>query len=522
MRSLLLVVGVMLCTLLQVNLVPGQTHSELWGSNGEKWQPDGRLPDFSFAGYHFSEDPLPEMKVVASVKDFGARGDGKTDDTSAIKRAIAETDEGAILIPAGRYVVSDIIWIKKPNIVLRGEGPGKTVIYCPRTLEDVLPNMGKTTRGKPTSNYSWSGGFIWVKGSIGRREIAAIRTASPRGSKTLQIERPKGQLSEGQRVTIELTDDDKKSLLTHIYSGAPGDTAKMTKPVTIRMANRVVSIEGTRVTLERPLPLEVRKAWKPILKTYEPRVSEVGIEDLSIEFPVKPYPGHTFEERGMNGIAMNGVVDCWIRNVQISNSDSGIYIEGEFCTADGITLDSKRRESKGTTGHHGISLGKDCLVQNFDFKTHFVHDFTVSKTKNGNVVKNGKGINLSLDHHKGGPHENLFCNIDVGKGSEIWRCGGGDSLGKHCGARGTFWCIRSKEDIHWPPLQFGPDSINIVGVKTSAKSIKNPNGKWLEAIPPKKLQPADLHAAQLARRLNRTMRPTPQQAAEPEAGELRR
>ena len=86
--------------------------------------------------------------------------------SSAFTKAIEATDMGAITIPPGRYIVSDIIWIKKPNIVLRGAGPGKTVIYCPRTLEDVRPNMGATTSGKPTSNYSWSGGFIWVKGKF--------------------------------------------------------------------------------------------------------------------------------------------------------------------------------------------------------------------------------------------------------------------------------------------------------------------------------------------------------------------
>jgi hypothetical protein len=43
--------------------------------------------------------------------------------------------------------------------------------------------------------------------------------------------------------------------------------------------------------------------------------------------------------------------------------------------------------------------------------------------------------------------------------------------------------------------------MTLVGVRTSATSTRDPNGKWFEAIPPEKLEPADLHAAQLARRL---------------------
>src|SRR6185503_6442966 len=34
--------------------------SELWGRGGERWSPRSRLPDFSFAGYHFGDDPIPD------------------------------------------------------------------------------------------------------------------------------------------------------------------------------------------------------------------------------------------------------------------------------------------------------------------------------------------------------------------------------------------------------------------------------------------------------------------------------
>ena len=209
---------------------------------------------------------------------------------------------------------------------------------------------------------------------------------------------------------------------------------------------------------------------------------------------------------GMNGIAMDGVSDCWIRNVRISNSDSGIFIMGNFCTAEGILLDSKRPEGGGATGHHGISIGQDCLIQNFQFQTHFIHDFTLGMFRSGNVIKNGKGINISLDHHKKGPFENLFCNIDAGEGIELWRCGGGSGLGKHCGARGTFWCIETEGRISRPPTRFGPDSINIVGIRIDGSSSKIRTGKWIEIIRPEKLHPADLHAAQLERRLSERSR----------------
>lgn len=476
-----------------------QVHSDLWGNEGELWNPAGRLPDFSFAGYHSGEQAIPDVKAVANVTDFGAIGDGKTDCTQAFRDAIAATASGAITIPPGRYILSDILWIEKPGIVLRGAGPDKTELHVVTELEDVRPNMQATTSGKPTSGYSWSGGFLWVKGWIGEKKIAAITSENHRGDTqiTLDHETP---LKPGQLVTIIVKDDAQKSLLNHLYDNDPGNTDQVKMPIRVKMVNRIAAVHGPRITMERPLRFDIRPAWDPVLTTFTPSVSEVGIEDLAVTFPEKPYGGH-FSERGMNAIALNDVANCWVRNVRISNSDSGLFLGGVFCSASDVVIDSHRAENRGATGHHGISLGTDCLVENFDFQTHFIHDFTLDSFKAGNVIKNGRGTNLSLDHHKKAPFANLFCNVDVGGGSEIWRCGGGSDLGKNCGIYETFWAIKSKQNIAWPPESFAPDAINLVGIKTAAEEVKTPKGKWLETMSPASLEPKDLHAAQLARRL---------------------
>ncbi len=52
--------------------------------------------------------PPPPSKLVVNVKDKGAKGDGKTDDTKAIQAAIdaaAETKHSTVLVPAGTYMV---------------------------------------------------------------------------------------------------------------------------------------------------------------------------------------------------------------------------------------------------------------------------------------------------------------------------------------------------------------------------------------------------------------------------------
>ena len=41
--------------------------SELWGTNGELWNPGGRLPDFSYAGYHCGEAAIPHVATGINV-----------------------------------------------------------------------------------------------------------------------------------------------------------------------------------------------------------------------------------------------------------------------------------------------------------------------------------------------------------------------------------------------------------------------------------------------------------------------
>lgn len=481
-----------------------QQHSALWGERGERWTPASRLPDFSFAGYRCGEAPLPRVAAVANVRDFGAAGDGETDDTAAFRRAIEATAAGAILIPEGRYLLSDILWIQKPGLVLRGEGPDRTVLRFTTELEDVRPNPQATTGGRPTSGYSWSGGFVWFQGKIGAAPLASIVSEALRGDDTLTLAGTDADaVRPGQWIQLELRDDEQKSLLAHLYSGDPGDTGEIQKPITLRFASRVRAVDGTRLTLERPLRWDLRAAWSPRLLRFEPALTECGIEELEIQFPVQPYAGH-FTERGKNAIAMNGAVDCWIRNVRIRDCDSGVFLQGsQFCSVEGLEFTGTREATRGDTGHHGVLLGSDCLLTDFRFDLKFIHDLTVTNLQSGNVFKNGSGRTLSFDHHKRAPFENLFCNMDVGDGAQLWRSGGGAELGRHCAARGTFWCIRSSRPLAEPPRGFGPSSLNLVGFVSATDGVTESDGRWLEPIPPAELQPADLHAAQLARRLGR-------------------
>ncbi len=81
---------------------------------------------------------VPEDAGLANIKtDYGAKGDGKTDDTAAIRRAVAENlgRHRTLYFPPGVYVVSEPIdWKNEKGewhafLTWQGAGMGQTFIY---------------------------------------------------------------------------------------------------------------------------------------------------------------------------------------------------------------------------------------------------------------------------------------------------------------------------------------------------------------------------------------------------------
>ena len=77
---------------------------------------------------------------VVNVKDFGAVGDGVTDDTTGIQAAInaANSKGGALIeIPAGTYKLSSALTITQPNFI-KGAGIGITILVQTNGTADCL------------------------------------------------------------------------------------------------------------------------------------------------------------------------------------------------------------------------------------------------------------------------------------------------------------------------------------------------------------------------------------------------
>ena len=468
--------------------------SLLWGENGEKWTPQSRLPFFGLAGYHCGRDPIPAVPTVASVRDFGATGDGTTDDSAAILRAVRATQNGALFFPPGRYVLTATIPLEKSRFVLRGAGPEQSVLVMPKSLQQ----LEGVKRHDSKSNYAFSGGFVEVHGAEGGAKLADVAQNAARGDRVLTLTTVAG-IQTGDWVRLRMTDSNH-TLGRYLHadqSDAGTDTyaTHKNKPW-IDWAARVQAVAGARITLDRPLRLDVRLEWKPQIWAAAPTLSEVGIENLGFEFAGAPKKPH-LQEEGFNAIEISRAFDCWVRAVTITDADNGIALGGSrFCTVENVRLRAAKRQ--GITGHHGLwakAGSQDCLFTGFDVETRFVHDLCVAGLACGNVFRDGSGQSLNFDHHRDAPYENLFCNLDVGNARRVWESGGRADRGPNSAARATFWNIR-KQQGNFPTPPDWPQ-INVIGM-VGAQPNMTANGPWIEPLPAS-VAPPDLYKAQSER-----------------------
>ncbi len=70
--------------------------------------------------------------TVFNIRDYGATGDGTTDDTRAVLKAISNfTDNGGVLyIPSGTYVIRSSLIFKTANqFTISGDGMSSVLLW---------------------------------------------------------------------------------------------------------------------------------------------------------------------------------------------------------------------------------------------------------------------------------------------------------------------------------------------------------------------------------------------------------
>ena len=112
---------------------------------------------------------LPDPATWVNVRTLGVTGDGKTDDTAALKDAIAKHQ--ALYLPMGWYCVSDTLTLR-PDTVLIGLNPSATVINLPeQTAAFQGPGEPKPVIEAPKGGANIITGIGVHTGAVNRRAV---------------------------------------------------------------------------------------------------------------------------------------------------------------------------------------------------------------------------------------------------------------------------------------------------------------------------------------------------------------
>jgi hypothetical protein len=442
------------------------------------------LPDFSYAGYHFGTSEIPEIKqIIILATDYGVIANDDLDDSKALLKALKAANEiqGNVVLqlPAGKIILSDILYIERSNFVLRGSGSGKegTEIFCPRPLlymknqeslaelREYLITSDKRQVEKennidlPFSQYAWSGGFIWTQVPEQRvkyyldkydtqQTILAKVSQGKRGENVFYVSETNG-LKIGDVVELDMFNKDGEmgELIETLYKKTNlkigSSHWKQPSLPLVRQQVEIVAISKNKVTIKTPLLVDVKPNYQAVLVEWK-HLSEVGIEHLRISFPEAPRVAHHVEP-GFNGIFLTRIFNSWVNDITINNSDSGILTE-EIAN---VTIKNIVTEGKNIA-HYTVAMGgvHNILVENLKVYNKAIHPLSFNTFSTKNVYENCEIFtDPDLDQHAGANHQNLFDNIKVHFETNTNNtyplfAGGGASYWKPShGAYSTFWNI---------------------------------------------------------------------------------
>jgi hypothetical protein len=308
---------------------------------------------------------IPTYPVGVNVKDHGARGDGRTDDTKAIQSAIDACPAGrAVYIPEGSYRLTGELRIFAKGIVLRGAGMNKTLLMNESTTGSILKfsNSGG-------SSVSVTGGY-----ARGSRTITVRDAASFKANDTVMI-------SQENDPAVVVVMDYMKRTMAQIF--------------------KIDSISGNTLTVNRPLYFSYNPS-RDILLTKIVPIKGAGVEDL--------YMRRVRDGGGDNIEIINGV-NCWVRNVH-SHMVRKWHVrlrQSYACEVrESYFQDGHQFSGDSTYGVGCFSRSTDNLIENNIFY-RMRHSMIIEWGGSGNVY----GYNYSRDPLNEGKSNTTFLMSDI-------------------------------------------------------------------------------------------------------------
>lgn len=462
--------------------------------------------DYSYCGYHASEDSIP----LAPVRAYVACAEG--DMSATIQAAIdyvstlpiqANGLRGAVLLGPGTFQLDQRLVIAASGVVLRGSGRDVTV------LRKMGVDRGSLLRIEGQNKQQFGADTLWVNAS------------AKAGDKVLSVNATPTSIQTGDEVVIsrQSTAPWIESIGCRSFGG--GIDASGWKPgdADLNWRRRVMTIDPEgRITLDAPITMGFdpnatasyidNKKHKlegvPFSPCYLRKVSnaeevrESGVENLTLDSWFNTANAHD-ENHCWTGISIDQARDCWIRLVNFRHlAGSGVIMQPQ---ASRITVqDCQYLEPVSeNAGHRRTSfyvMGQQCLVERC-YSRQGRHDFVT-------------GTNAA------GPNAFVQCEaaeaLSYSGGLNSWACGtlfdivdidGHDLVLKNVeqSNNGTGWTSASStlwnctaSDIYC----YSPDTLNQNRAYGAWAQFFG-NGEWTNSNG--HMNPRSLYYAQLAQRL---------------------
>ena len=237
------------------------------------------LPDFSYAGYHRSEQAIPTMDgPVFNIVAFGAKPNDGRSDPAALQagiRAAAERGGGVVWVPRGRFDLGEpgdagSIFIRSSHIVLRGEGAGRSELHMSEAL------------APPPPMRLWGSPYvIQVLAPLNARVVGEVARDVARGDFEVWLTSADG-LKPGDWITLTLQDGSPALRESELAGFQVIDSrwqSLVEEGVQVAERHEIEAVSGQRVRLCTPVikSIDARYAWR--VEQFEP-LREIGFEGL--------------------------------------------------------------------------------------------------------------------------------------------------------------------------------------------------------------------------------------------------
>lgn len=384
-----------------------------WATDGwrsslypDDWRPGYRdqagrfLHDFSYAGYHRGERPLPSAEGVAGVlldataAPFLADPTGTSDATTAIQDAIDQAGilgGGVVFLPAGTYRVhpmtfadTSALYLNRSGVVLRGAGADRTFLYN----DETAMRSKSVVRLAPVEVQQVD--FNWRWQVLSPVQYLAEDAASLESSVVLE---DTSGLERGDWVVVA-ADATQEFIADHGMTGVWTPEA-LEGTVFYRQIIAVEPARG-RVHLDIPLRYDLLRRDRARVFRSLPHIEEVGVENLAIgmreldanelgdeDWDVEGTPA--YDIHGACAIMVNHVVNGWVRGVESYRPpdnrrfhllSNGVCIRyARSITVVDTDVRWSQYHGEGGNGYHFSIQGSDSLVSRC-FSSYARHNFT--------------------------------------------------------------------------------------------------------------------------------------------------